>query len=45
MPGTRITRGTQLATIDELGVGDYVKTEAIQLPGERLQCITVLSTP
>lgn len=43
--GTWIKRGDQLVTIDELGVGNYVKTEAIQLPGERLQRITVLSTP
>jgi hypothetical protein len=45
MPGTWIKRGDQLVTIDELGVGNYVKTEAIQLPGEPLQRITVLSAP
>ena len=44
-PGTWIKRGDQLVTIDELGVGNYVKTEAIQLPGERLQRITILSSP
>jgi hypothetical protein len=44
-PGTWIKRGDQFVTIDELGVGNYVKTEAIQLPGERLQRITVLTTP
>ena len=44
-PGTWIKRGDQLVTIDELGVGNYVKTEAIQLPGEPLQRITVLTTP
>jgi hypothetical protein len=44
-PGTWIKRADQLVTIDELGVGNYVKTEAIQLPGERLQRITVLTTP
>jgi hypothetical protein len=45
MPGTWLKRGDQLVTIDELGVGNYVKTEAIQLPGEPLQRITVLSSP
>ena len=45
MPGTWIKRGDRLVTIDELGVGNYVKTEAIQLPGEPLQRITVLSAP
>ena len=45
MPGTWIKRGDQLVTIDALSVGNYVKTEAIQLPGEQLQRITVLSSP
>jgi len=44
-PGTWLKRGDQLVTIDELGVGNYVKTEAIQLPGEPLQRITILSSP
>jgi hypothetical protein len=44
-PGTWIKRGDRLVTIDELGVGNYVKTEALQLPGQRLQQITVLTTP
>jgi hypothetical protein len=44
-PGTWIKRGDRLVTIDELGVGNYVKTEAVQLPGQRLQQITVLTTP
>jgi hypothetical protein len=43
--GTWIKRGDQLVTIDELGVGNYVRTEAVQLPGQRLQQITVLSSP
>jgi hypothetical protein len=30
-PGMRIKRGGQVATIDELGAGDYVKVQAIQL--------------
>jgi hypothetical protein len=41
-PGTWLKRGDQFVTIDELGVGNYVKVEAIQIPGEELQQITVL---
>ena len=43
-PGTWLKRGTQLVTIDELGVGNYVKVEAVQIPGQQLQQITILST-
>ena len=43
-PGTWLKRGDQLVTIDELGVGNYVKVEAVQLPGQQLQQITVLSS-
>jgi hypothetical protein len=43
-PGTWLKRGDQLVTIDELGVGNYVKVEAVQIPGVQLQQITVLST-
>ena len=43
-PGTWLKRGDQFVTIDELGVGNYVKVEAIQIPGQELQRITVLST-
>ena len=42
MPGTWLKRGDQLVTIDELGVGNYVRVEAIQLPGEQLERITIL---
>ena len=42
-PGTWLKRGDQFVTIDELGVGNYVKVEAVQLPGEPLQRITILS--
>jgi hypothetical protein len=42
--GTWIKRGDSLVTIDELGVGNYVKAEAVQIPGEQLQRITILST-
>ena len=41
-PGTWLKRGDQFVTIDELGVGNFVKAEAIQLPGQQLQQITVL---
>jgi hypothetical protein len=41
-PGTWLKRGDQFVTIDELGVGNYVKAEAVQIPGTELQQITVL---
>ncbi len=41
-PGTWLKRGDQLVTIDELGIGNYVKVEAVQLPGEQLERITIL---
>lgn len=43
-PGTWLKRGDQFVTIDELGVGNYVKVEAIQIPGQELQQISVLSS-
>jgi len=43
-PGTWLKRGDQFVTIDELGVGNYVKVEAVQVPGEPLQRITILSS-
>jgi hypothetical protein len=43
-PGTWLKRGERLVTIDELGVGNYVKVEAVQLPGVELQQITILSS-
>ena len=43
-PGTWLKRGDQFVTIDELGVGNYVKIEAVQIPGEPLQRISILST-
>jgi hypothetical protein len=42
--GTWLKRGDQFVTIDELGVGNYVKVEAVQIPGEPLQRISVLSS-
>jgi len=43
-PGTWLKRGDQFITIDELGVGNYVKAEAVQLPGQPLQQISILSS-
>jgi hypothetical protein len=43
-PGTWLKRGDQFVTIDELGVGNYVKVEAVQIPGQELQQITVLNS-
>jgi hypothetical protein len=43
-PGTWLKRGDRYVTIDELGIGNYVKVEAVQLPGQQLQQITVLSS-
>jgi len=42
--GTWLKRGDQFITIDELGVGNYVKVEAVQIPGQELQQISVLSS-
>jgi hypothetical protein len=43
-PGTWLKRGDQFVTIDELGVGNYVKIEAVQIPGEPLQRISILTS-
>jgi hypothetical protein len=43
-PGTWLKRGDQFITIDELGVGNYVKVEAVQIPGQELQQISILSS-
>jgi hypothetical protein len=43
-PGTWLKRGDQFVTIDELGVGNYVKVEALQIPRQPLQQISVLSS-
>lgn len=43
-PGSWLKRGDQFVTIDELGVGNYVKIEAVQIPGQELQQISVLSS-
>jgi hypothetical protein len=43
-PGTWLKRGDQLVTIDEIGIGNYVKVEAVRLPGEQVDRITILET-
>ena len=43
-PGTWLKRGDQFVTIDELGVGNYVKVEAVRLPGEQVDRITLMET-
>jgi hypothetical protein len=43
-PGTWLKRGDQFVTIDELGIGNYVKVEAVQIPGQDVQQISVLSS-
>jgi hypothetical protein len=42
-PGTWLKRGDRLVTIDELGVGNYVKVKAVRIPHQPLQEITPLS--
>jgi hypothetical protein len=44
-PGTWIKRGDQLVTIDELGVGNFIRVEATQLPGEPTPRALILTTP
>jgi hypothetical protein len=43
-PGTWLKRAGYLVYIEDLGVGNYVTAEAILLPGDRLQQISVLSS-
>jgi hypothetical protein len=43
-PGTWLKRGNQFVTIDELGIGNHVKVEAVRLPGEQVDRITILET-
>jgi hypothetical protein len=43
-PGTWLKRGDQFVTIDELGVGNYVKAEAVQIAGSQVPQITILET-
>jgi hypothetical protein len=43
-PGTWIKRGANFVYIEDLAVGNYVIAEAVQMPKDRLQQITVLSS-
>jgi hypothetical protein len=43
-PGTWLKRGNQFLTIDELGAGNHIKVEAVQLPGQELPQITIADT-
>jgi hypothetical protein len=42
-PGTWLKRGANVVVIEELGVGNYVTVEAVAIPGDPLQQITVLT--
>jgi hypothetical protein len=44
-PGTRLKRGDEFVTLDELSVGSDVKVETVQIPGQELKQITVLDAP
>jgi len=46
-PGTWIRRGENVVLIDELGVGNYVRVQAVRLPPEDEERITLMeaSTP
>jgi hypothetical protein len=43
-PGTWLKRGGNYIFIEDLGIGNYVTVEAVTMPGDRLQQITVLSS-
>ena len=45
LPGTWIQRGGELALIDELAVGNYVRAQATALPAEAPRPGTVGSSP
>ena len=45
LPGTWIKRGDNLVLIDELGVGNYVKAQAMPLPATAARPGTVGSSP
>jgi hypothetical protein len=45
LPGTWIKRGDHLVLIDELGVGNYVKAQAVPLPAAVAREGTVGSSP
>src|SRR5215475_14372748 len=43
-PGTWLKRGGMFVYIEDLGVGNYVMVEAVAIPGDQLQQITVLDS-
>jgi len=43
-PGTWLKRGDQLVTIDELGVGNYVKVQTVQLSDDKVPRALLLET-
>ena len=43
-PGTWLKRGSNFVYIEDLGVGNYVMAEAVAIPGDQLQQITVLNS-
>jgi hypothetical protein len=43
-PGTWLKRGANYTFVEDLGVGNFVTAEAVPMPGDRLQQITVLSS-
>ena len=42
-PGTWLKRGANFVYIEDLAVGNYIMAEAVAMPGDQLQQITVLS--
>jgi hypothetical protein len=42
-PGTWLKRGGNFVYIEDLAVGNYVMADAVAIPGDQLQQITVLS--
>jgi hypothetical protein len=43
-PGTWLKRGAMFVFIEDLAVGNYVTAEAVAIPGDQLQQITVLNS-
>jgi hypothetical protein len=43
-PGTWLKRGENFVYIEDLAVGNYVMAEAVAMPGDQLQQITVLNS-
>jgi hypothetical protein len=43
-PGTWLKRVANFVYIEDLAVGNYVTAEAVAIPGDQLQQITILSS-